>query len=51
MARTTKLVPPAKSRCCQLVLVESCDVRCTSELVKLQGESDREEEELVTNCD
>ena len=49
MARTTKLVPPAKSRNVSLLLGEDIRKDFTSEFVKFQRKSDCEEEELISN--
>ena len=52
IARTTKLVPPAKSesKLSHASLDRLCD-RNTSKLVELETECYGEEEELVANCD
>jgi hypothetical protein len=50
IARTTKLVPPAKSGSVSHIPTFQ-SIGCTRELVELEAEGNRKEEELVCNSD
>ena len=51
MARTRKLVPPAKSRGVLVVASVDQELEVTSQFVEFEGEGNGKEEELVADCD